>query len=73
MTTGEGGCIATRDAELAKKLVYYVFMALIATRGIVMAKAARKIMSVLPGFKYNMMDIQRCTRITSIKRIGWFY
>jgi dTDP-4-amino-4,6-dideoxygalactose transaminase len=59
MTTGEGGCIATRDSELAKKIELLRFHGMDREAWNRFGKSGNQDYEiVLPGFKYNMMDIQ---------------
>jgi dTDP-4-amino-4,6-dideoxygalactose transaminase len=59
MTTGEGGCITTRDPELAKKISLLRFHGIDRDSWNRYGKNGQQDYEVvLPGFKYNMMDIQ---------------
>ena len=59
MTTGEGGCIATRDDKLAERLALLRFHGMDREAWDRFGKKGHQHYEiVLPGFKYNMMDIQ---------------
>jgi len=73
ITTGEGGMVCTRDERLAEE------MALLKFHG--MSKEAWKRYSaqgtpnydiVLPGFKYNMLDIQAAIGIHQLRKLDAF-
>ncbi|TAM47158.1 MAG: DegT/DnrJ/EryC1/StrS aminotransferase family protein [Gammaproteobacteria bacterium] len=73
MTTGEGGCIATRDAELAAR------MALLRFHGMDREawdrfgkKGSQHYEIVLPGFKYNMLDMQAALGLHQLKALDGF-
>ena len=73
MTTGEGGSIATRDAELAAR------MALLRFHGMDREawdrfgkKGSQHYEIILPGFKYNMMDMQAALGIHQLKALDGF-
>jgi dTDP-4-amino-4,6-dideoxygalactose transaminase len=73
MTTGEGGCITTRDAELAKK------MSVLRFHGIdrdafdrFSKKGSQEYDVIVPGFKYNMMDIQAALGIHQLPELDGF-
>jgi len=75
MTTGEGGMVTTNNADFADRIKTY------ALHG--MTNDAWKRFSdegykhyqvVVPGFKYNMMDIQAALGIHQIKKLdGWLH
>ena len=59
MTTGEGGCVATRDEALAKKISLLRFHGIDREAWNRYGKSGNQDYEVvLPGFKYNMMDLQ---------------
>lgn len=59
ITTGEGGAVATRDADLAKKIGLLRFHGIDRDAWNRYGKSGNQDYEiVLPGFKYNMMDIQ---------------
>ncbi|MFH2001309.1 MAG: aminotransferase class I/II-fold pyridoxal phosphate-dependent enzyme [Planctomycetota bacterium] len=73
MTTGEGGMVTVDDPSLAEKIALLKFHGL--------AKDAWKRYSegevtqydvLLPGFKYNMMDIQAALGLQQLKRLDGF-
>jgi len=74
MTTGEGGCLATRDPELAD------FISRMRFHGIDRKDAWNRFSKsgsqyydvVAPGFKYNMMDIQAALGIHQLPELDSF-
>lgn len=59
ITTGEGGAVATRDPDLAKKIGLLRFHGMDREAWNRFGKSGNQNYEiVLPGFKYNMMDIQ---------------
>ncbi len=59
MTTGEGGCVVTRDQALADQVARLRFHGIDRTAWNRYAKGGSQDYDViLPGYKYNMMDIQ---------------
>lgn len=73
MTTGEGGCVVTRDSSVADQIARLRF------HGIDRAAFNRYGKSgsqdyevVLPGYKYNMMDIQAAIGIHQLQDLGGF-
>jgi dTDP-4-amino-4,6-dideoxygalactose transaminase len=59
MTTGEGGCVTTRDPELAKKITVQRFHGIDREAWNRFSKKGSQHYDVIaPGFKYNMMDLQ---------------
>jgi dTDP-4-amino-4,6-dideoxygalactose transaminase len=59
MTTGEGGCVATRDEAMAKKITRLRFHGIDREAFNRFSKTGSQHYDVVePGFKYNMMDIQ---------------
>lgn len=73
ITTGEGGCVATRDAELAKIVGLLRFHGIDREAWNRYGKAGNQDYEiVLPGFKYNMMDIQAALGIHQLKELDSF-
>lgn len=73
MTTGEGGCVATRDPELAKKIGLLRFHGIDREAWNRFGKSGNQDYEVvLPGFKYNMMDIQAALGIHQLKALDSF-
>jgi len=75
MTTGEGGMVTTDDAELARKIKLWKFHGV--QRDAWKAySAAEKAPStydvVLPGFKYNLTDIQSALGIHQLRKLAGF-
>jgi len=59
MTTGEGGCITTRDEKLAEHLALLRFHGMDREAWDRFGKKGNQHYEILlPGFKYNMMDLQ---------------
>lgn len=73
ITTGEGGCITTRDAELAKKIALLRFHGIDRDAWNRYGKSGKQDYEiVLPGFKYNMMDLQAALGIHQLKELDHF-
>lgn len=73
ITTGEGGCIATRDAELAKKIGLLRFHGMDREAWNRFGKnGSQDYQIVLPGFKYNMMDIQAALGLHQLQELDNF-
>src|SRR5579872_985979 len=73
MTTGEGGCIATRDEELAKKIGLLRFHGMDREAWNRFGKSGSQDYEIiLPGFKYNMMDIQAALGLHQLKELEGF-
>src|SRR5579872_2417137 len=73
MTTGEGGCIATRDAELARKIGLLRFHGIDREAWNRYGKTGTQDYEIiLPGFKYNMMDLQAALGIHQLKELDHF-
>lgn len=59
ITTGEGGCVSTRDANLAKQITVQRFHGIDREAWNRASKEGSEQYDVIaPGFKYNMMDLQ---------------
>lgn len=73
MTTGEGGCVATRDEELARKIGLLRFHGIDREAWNRFGKnGSQHYEIVLPGFKYNMMDIQAALGIHQLEELDYF-
>lgn len=73
MTTGEGGCVVTRDQQLADQIARLRFHGIDRQAWNRYGKnGSQDYEIVLPGFKYNMMDIQAAIGIHQLKELGGF-
>lgn len=73
MTTGEGGCVATRDEDLAKKVSLLRFHGIDREAWNRFGKSGSQDYEiVLPGFKYNMMDIQAALGLHQLNELEGF-
>ena len=73
MTTGEGGCITTHDAELAKQMGLLRFHGMDREAWNRFGKrGSQDYEIVLPGFKYNMMDIQAALGLHQLAELDYF-
>lgn len=73
MTTGEGGCVVTRDADLAKRIELLRFHGIDREAWNRFGKTGNQDYDiVLPGFKYNMMDIQAALGIHQLRELDQF-
>ncbi len=73
ITTGEGGCIVTRDAELARKIGLLRFHGIDREAWNRYGKGGvQDYEIVLAGFKYNMMDIQAALGLHQLKELDSF-
>lgn len=73
MTTGEGGCITTRDAALIKKINVMRFHGIDREAFDRFSKKGSQHYDVIePGFKYNMMDIQAALGIHQLANLDNF-
>ncbi|MDD2321828.1 MAG: DegT/DnrJ/EryC1/StrS family aminotransferase [Geobacteraceae bacterium] len=73
ITTGEGGMVCTRDEKLAEEISLLKFhgMSREAWKRY-SAKGTPNYDIVLPGFKYNMMDIQAALGIHQLRKLDRF-
>ncbi len=73
MTTGEGGCVVTRDAALAEQIACLRFHGIDRQAWNRFSKSGHQDYEVvMPGFKYNMMDIQAAIGIHQLQELGGF-
>lgn len=73
MTTGEGGCIATRDPEIVKQINIWKFHGIDRESWNRFAKGGSQLYDVVvPGFKFNMMDIQASLGIHQLEALDSF-
>jgi dTDP-4-amino-4,6-dideoxygalactose transaminase len=73
MTTGEGGCVVTRDQELAEQIARLRFHGIDRQAWNRFSKSGSQDYEVvLPGFKYNMMDLQAAIGIHQLKELDGF-
>ncbi len=73
MTTGEGGCVATRDLQLAEQIARLRFHGIDRSAWNRFSKSGSQDYEVvLPGYKYNMMDIQAAIGIHQLQELQGF-
>jgi len=73
MTTGEGGCVVTRDQALAEQIARLRFHGIDRQAWNRFSKqGSQHYEIVLPGFKYNMMDIQAALGIHQLSELTHF-
>lgn len=73
MTTGEGGCIVTRDQQLAEQIARLRFHGMDRQAWNRYGKGGTQDYEiVLPGYKYNMMDLQAAIGIHQLKELDGF-
>lgn len=73
MTTGEGGCVVTRDQAVAEQIARLRFHGIDRQAFNRYGKSGSQDYEiVLPGFKYNMMDIQAAIGIHQLNELGDF-
>ncbi len=73
MTTGEGGCVITRDQQLAEQISRLRFHGIDRQAWNRYGKSGSQDYEVvLPGYKYNMMDIQAAIGIHQLKELSGF-
>jgi len=73
MTTGEGGCVVTRDQALAEQIARLRFHGMDRQAWNRYGKSGTQDYEiVLPGYKYNMMDIQAAIGIHQLKELNEF-
>jgi dTDP-4-amino-4,6-dideoxygalactose transaminase len=73
MTTGEGGCVVTRDDRLAEKIALRRFHGMDREAWNRFGKTGSPHYEiVLPGFKYNMMDLQAALGLHQLPALEGF-
>ncbi len=73
MTTGEGGCVSTRDADLAKKISLLRFHGIDREAWNRYGKTGNQDYEVvMPGLKYNMMDLQAALGLHQLRDLDIF-
>ncbi len=73
MTTGEGGCVVTQDTELAEQIARLRFHGMDRQAWNRFAKSGSQDYEiVLPGYKYNMMDLQAAIGIHQLNDLDDF-
>lgn len=73
MTTGEGGCVVTRDQEMADQIARLRFHGIDRQAWNRYGKSGTQDYEiVLPGYKSNMMDIQAAIGIHQLKELEGF-
>ena len=73
MTTGEGGCVVTRDQEMAERIAQLRFHGIDRQAWNRYGKhGSQDYEVVLPGYKFNMTDIQAAIGIHQLKDLNSF-
>lgn len=73
MTTGEGGCISTRDQALAAQIRLMAFHGMDRSAWNRYGKTGKQDYEIIaPGFKYNMMDIQAAIGLHQLPHLPEF-
>jgi dTDP-4-amino-4,6-dideoxygalactose transaminase len=73
MTTGEGGCVTTSDANLARQVGLLRFHGIDREAWNRFGKSGTQDYEiVIPGFKYNMMDIQAALGLHQLSELDGF-
>ncbi len=73
MTTGEGGCVATRDEKLASNVALLRFHGMDREAWNRFGKKGSQHYEIIaPGYKYNMMDIQAALGLHQLKQLNGF-
>jgi dTDP-4-amino-4,6-dideoxygalactose transaminase len=73
LTTGEGGCVATHDPELARKVGLLRFHGIDREAWNRYGKGGQQDYEiVMPGLKYNMMDIQAAIGLHQLRELEGF-
>ncbi len=73
MTTGEGGCVVTRDEQLASDVALLRFHGMDREAWNRFGKSGSQHYEIVaPGYKYNMMDIQAALGIHQLKALDGF-
>ena len=73
MTTGEGGCVVTRDDKIAEAVALLRFHGMDREAWNRFGKkGSQHYEIVVPGYKYNMMDIQAALGLHQLKQLDGF-
>jgi dTDP-4-amino-4,6-dideoxygalactose transaminase len=73
ITTGEGGCVATRDDKLAEQIALLRFHGMDREAWNRFGKAGSQHYEIVtPGYKYNMMDIQAALGLHQLPALDGF-
>ena len=73
MTTGEGGCVATRDEKLASDVALLRFHGMDREAWSRFGKKGSQHYEIIaPGYKYNMTDIQAALGLHQLKQLDGF-
>jgi dTDP-4-amino-4,6-dideoxygalactose transaminase len=73
MTTGEGGCVVTRDEKLASDVALLRFHGMDREAWNRFGKKGSQHYEIIaPGYKYNMMDIQAALGLHQLKQLDGF-
>ncbi|OGW45558.1 MAG: UDP-4-amino-4,6-dideoxy-N-acetyl-beta-L-altrosamine transaminase [Nitrospirae bacterium GWC2_57_9] len=73
MTTGEGGCVVTRDGDMASDVALLRFHGMDREAWNRFGKKGNQHYEIIaPGFKYNMMDMQAALGLHQLKQLDGF-